>query len=402
MLKRPLVPLTALLWGLQFAFLSPALALILVGVYGATPGEVGWVLAIYNASGFVFSLVLPGWADRRGQYLLGLMACALLTVALAIALAVATNLAVATVALVVLGGPAGVGGALLFAHLRHSGAPPGEIVNTRAVISFAWVAGPPVATALMGWFGDRASLVAIAVIGTGTVALTLVMLRRSRRPEPAAAPVHGGAANEQPEAARVPNGRVAVIVVAFVLAQATNAAAVSALTLYVSEYLGLPVFWAGIALGLAAALEIPALLALGRLSGTRSPLVLLLTGCAAGVVYYAGMAFATSVPVLLVLQVPNAWFFAAISGVGLTLFQDLIPRPGIATGLYTNTRRVGSIIAGPVIGIASTPWSYPGVFATCAAMTLAAALATALAGRAGRRRRADPRDDSQVAHKPVG
>jgi hypothetical protein len=29
MIKRPLIPVAALLWGLQFAFLSPALALVL-------------------------------------------------------------------------------------------------------------------------------------------------------------------------------------------------------------------------------------------------------------------------------------------------------------------------------------------------------------------------------------
>ena len=45
---------------------------------------------------------------------------------------------------------------------------------------------------------------------------------------------------------------VAVIVVAFVLVQATNAASTAVLTLYVSVGLGLPVFWAGLALAIAA------------------------------------------------------------------------------------------------------------------------------------------------------
>ena len=58
-MRRLLVPSSALLWGLQLAFLSPALALILVELYGASTAQVGWVLAIYNASGFVFSLLIP-------------------------------------------------------------------------------------------------------------------------------------------------------------------------------------------------------------------------------------------------------------------------------------------------------------------------------------------------------
>ena len=57
-MNRLLVPTTALLWGLQAAFLQPALALILVSLFGASTSDVGWVLSIYNASGFIFSLVL--------------------------------------------------------------------------------------------------------------------------------------------------------------------------------------------------------------------------------------------------------------------------------------------------------------------------------------------------------
>jgi hypothetical protein len=50
--KRLLIPSAALLWGLQFAFLNPALALLLVALFDATAAEVGWVLAVYNGSGF--------------------------------------------------------------------------------------------------------------------------------------------------------------------------------------------------------------------------------------------------------------------------------------------------------------------------------------------------------------
>ncbi|XVV16004.1 hypothetical protein ACQP2X_17115 [Actinoplanes sp. CA-131856] len=52
-----------------------------------------------------------------------------------------------------------------------------------------------------------------------------------------------------------------------------------------------------------------------------------------------------------------------MAGVGLTLFQDLVPRPGLATGLYANTRRLGAIAAGPLIGLGAVPpLGYGGVF----------------------------------------
>lgn len=371
------MPLAALLWGLQFAFLSPALALILVSLYSATPSEVGLVLAIYNTAGFIAALVVPAYADRRRDYLRPLLVCGALTIALAAALAAVTGLPLATVALVVLGAPAGVGSSLLFAHLRHSGASAAQVVNTRAVFSFAWVAGPPVATALMGWLGDASVLAAIAVVAAANVATTLAMLAQSRKPE-ADEPAPTRAT---PTTRAMSRPRVAVVFAAFVLAQAANAAAVAVMALFVTRHLGLPVIWAGIALGLAAGLEIPALMLLGRLSATRSLLVLLLVGLAAGAVHYVGMVFVSGPVWLLVLQVPNAVFFAAIAGIGLTLFQEIIPAPGLATGLNANTRRIGTILAGPLVALADGPWGYPGVFVACAAFTVVAAVATWAAGR---------------------
>jgi MFS transporter, SET family, sugar efflux transporter len=63
--KRLLVPSAALLWGLQIAFLIPTLALILVTLNDASTAEVGWVLTVYNASGFVASLLVPEARQKR-------------------------------------------------------------------------------------------------------------------------------------------------------------------------------------------------------------------------------------------------------------------------------------------------------------------------------------------------
>ncbi|HVK43353.1 MAG TPA: hypothetical protein VM429_00420, partial [Micropruina sp.] len=182
LLKRPLLPLASLLWGIQFSFLSPSLALILVSLYGATPGAVGWTLAIYNTAGFVVALVVPAWADRRREYLWPMLGAAVLTVLLAISLAVATSLPWATVALIVFGAPAGVGVSLIFAQLAHGGATTVELMNNRAVYSFAWVAGPPIATALIGWFGDESILYALAGVGLLSVGTSLALIRQDRRP----------------------------------------------------------------------------------------------------------------------------------------------------------------------------------------------------------------------------
>ena len=84
-----------------------------------------------------------------------------------------------------------------------------------------------------------------------------------------------------------------LIIAAFVLLQATNATGMTIMTVYVTETMHLDVMWAGIALGVAAALEVPALLLIGRLGERYSRLVLIATSCVAGIAYYLGLAFVT-------------------------------------------------------------------------------------------------------------
>jgi MFS transporter, SET family, sugar efflux transporter len=372
-MNKLLVPSSALLWGLQLAFLSPALALILVNLYGATTAEVGWVLGIYNASGFVASLLLPAYADKKHDYLGPMLVCGALTLLLAVVLALATTLPMATIALVVLGGPAGVGSSLLFAHLRHLGARPSDIVNTRAIVSVAWVAGPPLATFIIGWFGDRAILVAVAAVAVLNMATTAIMISHRRRAGRAVAAGGAQPASSATTPDESPVGRLGVVLImaAFILLQATNATAMTIMTVYVTETLRLDVMWAGIALGVAAALEVPALLLISRLSDRFSHLGLIASGCVAGIAYYLGLTFATGPVLLIALQVLNAWFFAGIAGIGLPLFQQMIPRPGLSTGLYMNTRRIGSIVSGPIIAIGSlTVLGQRGIFLASAVLTL--------------------------------
>jgi SET family sugar efflux transporter-like MFS transporter len=370
-----------LLWGLQIAFLSPALALILVTLYDASTAEVGWVLAVYNASGFVASLLVPAYADRRGDYLRPMLACGVLTLVLALLLASATSLPMAVVALVLVGGPAGVGSSLLYAHLRHAGAKPADIVNTRAIVSVAWVAGPPLATLIIGTLGSRAILLAVGAVAVLNIATTAALSAQHTRRSASTTDATAVSRAEEKELA-LSRSAVVLIVAAFVLLQAGNATVTSFLTLFVTETLRADVVWAGVSLGVAAGLEVPALVLIGRLSSRYSSLRLLTTGSLAGIAYYLGVAAAPGPVLLLALQPLNAWAFAAIAGVGLPLFQQMIPRPGLSTGLYMNTRRIGAIVSGPLIALGSlTVLGNRGIFVACAVLTAAALAIIGIAGR---------------------
>jgi SET family sugar efflux transporter-like MFS transporter len=55
----------------------------------------------------------------------------------------------------------------------------------------------------------------------------------------------------------------------------------------------------------------------------------------------------------MVAQLLNALFIAAVSGLGITYVQEMLPRqPGRATTLFTNTFPIGAMLAGPLFGVA--------------------------------------------------
>ncbi len=125
---------------------------------------------------------MPALADRRRDRLGPMVGCGVLTLVLAVVLASTRALPVAVGALVLVGGPAGVGSSLLFAHLRQTGARTSDIVNTRAIVSVAWVAGPPLATVIIGGLGDRAILLAAGAVAVLATTSTVALSVRDRKP----------------------------------------------------------------------------------------------------------------------------------------------------------------------------------------------------------------------------
>lgn len=110
---------------------------------------------------------------------------------------------------------------------------------------------------------------------------------------------------------------------------------------------------------------------IGRLQEHRSVRLLLAGGWACGVAYYGLVALVHEPWQLLALQPLNAWFFATVAGLGLTVFQDVFPSPGLASGLFTNTRRAGAVLAGLFIAaLGGFPVPYRAVYVAAAIIVL--------------------------------
>ena len=56
-----------------------------------------------------------------------------------------------------------------------------DVIYTRAIVSFAWVAGPALATVIMSGLCNRSILPVLAVVAVFNVATTLLMMARSRK-----------------------------------------------------------------------------------------------------------------------------------------------------------------------------------------------------------------------------
>jgi SET family sugar efflux transporter-like MFS transporter len=352
---RALLPLGLLFLavGISTALFNPFLALFLSTDVDAGPVKVTFFLLVAPLAGVLSSLAIGRLSDRRpirrrlliGGAVAGLIGTGVTSVVrdywVLLALAI-TAFALA--------------GSLFpqsFAYARQvlerddpARAALG-ISGLRTVFSLAWVAGPPLAAFLLDkgsfvWVYGTAALMYALAAAVAIFWLDEVPAPAARAPD---APV-----DDRPDA---PRWTLWLTAAAFTLLQTPLTLAVQALPLFISTKLGGDVGDAGLLLGLCAALEIPLMLGLGVLA-TRVPLRgLLFAGAACGVAYYGLVAVATDLWLLVGGQVLNALFIAAVSGLGISYMQNMLPRhPGRATTLFTNSFPLGAMLAGPLFGLA--------------------------------------------------
>jgi SET family sugar efflux transporter-like MFS transporter len=129
-------------------------------------------------------------------------------------------------------------------------------------------------------------------------------------------------------------------------------------------------------MGTAAAIEIPFMLLAGYYTARVGKRPMMLVAVAAGLVFYVGLVTLSSQTALLALQLLNAIFVGIVAGIGMSYFQDLMPgRTGVATTLFTNSIRTGSIMAGAIAGGVAEVWNFHGVFIVAIGLALAALVA---------------------------
>ncbi|EEQ9055590.1 sugar efflux transporter SetB [Escherichia coli] len=352
--------IVAFLTGIAGALQTPTLSIFLTDEVHARPAMVGFFFTGSAVIGILVSQFLAGRSDKRGDRKSLIVFCCLLGVLACTLFAWNRNYFVLLFVGVFLSSVGSTANPQMFALAReHADKTGREAVMfssfLRAQVSLAWVIGPPLAYALAMGFSFTVMYLSAAVAFIVCGVMVWLFLPSMQKELPLA--------TGTVEAPRRNRRDTLLLFVICTLMWGSNSLYIINMPLFIINELHLPEKLAGVMMGTAAGLEIPTMLIAGYFAKRLGKRFLMRVAAVGGVCFYAGMLMAHSPVILLGLQLLNAIFIGILGGIGMLYFQDLMPgQAGSATTLYTNTSRVGWIIAGSVAGIVAEIWNYHAVF----------------------------------------
>lgn len=352
--------IVAFLTGIAGALQTPTLSIFLTDEVHARPAMVGFFFTGSAVIGILVSQFLAGRSDKRGDRKSLIVFCCLLGVLACTLFAWNRNYFVLLFVGVFLSSFGSTANPQMFALAReHADKTGREAVMfssfLRAQVSLAWVIGPPLAYALAMGFSFTVMYLSAAVAFIVCGVMVWLFLPSMRKELPLATGTI--------EAPRRNRRDTLLLFVICTLMWGSNSLYIINMPLFIINELHLPEKLAGVMMGTAAGLEIPTMLIAGYFAKRLGKRFLMRVAAVGGVCFCAGMLMAHSPVILLGLQLLNAIFIGILGGIGMLYFQDLMPgQAGSATTLYTNTSRVGWIIAGSVAGIVAEIWNYHAVF----------------------------------------
>ena len=361
--------MVAFMMGVAGALQAPTLSLFLSREVGAQPFSVGLFYTVNAIAGILVSLWLAKRSDSHGDRRKLILFCCAMAIGNALLFAFNRHYLTLLTCGVLLASLANTAMPQLFALAReYADNSAREVVMfssvMRAQLSLAWVIGPPLAFMLALNYGFTAMFSIAAAFFAISMALIAFALPSVSRVDTAAdVPVT--------QVSGWKNKNVRRLFIASTLMWTCNTMYIIDMPLWISSDLGLPDKLAGILMGTAAGLEIPAMILAGyyvKRFGKRRMMVI---AVAAGVLFYLGLILFHSREALLALQLFNAVFIGIVAGIGMLCFQDLMPgRAGSATTLFTNSISTGVILAGVIQGAIAQSYGHFAVYWVIAAISV--------------------------------
>ncbi|MDW5501250.1 sugar efflux transporter [Pseudomonas lundensis] len=370
--------LVAFLSGIAGALLAPTLSLFLTTEVKVRPLWVGLFYTANAVAGIVVSFLLAKRSDTRGDRRSLILVCCLMAVGNCLLFAFNRDYLTLITVGVLLSAVANTAMPQIFALAReYADSEAREVVMfssvMRAQLSLAWVIGPPLSFALALSYGFTLMFVIAAATFVVCALLVWFTLPSVPRAQQSSTMLNATASAPIAPASAWRNRDVRMLFIASMLMWTCNTMYIIDMPLYITADLGLPESLAGLLMGAAAGLEIPAMLLAGfyvKRFGKRN---MMLFAVAAGVLFYLGLAIFKFKLALIALQLFNAVFIGIIAGIGMLYFQDLMPgRPGAATTLFTNSISTGVILAGVLQGALVENLGHHAVYWVAVILALAA------------------------------
>ncbi|MBM3114786.1 sugar efflux transporter [Jeongeupia naejangsanensis] len=338
---KVLLLVSIFLMGVGSAFFAPLQSFYFVRELGVAPSMVGTYLALTGFTAIVVSHQFALYSDKgasRKKLLIFSSACGVVTFGCFL---VFRNVYVLAVVGFTLVSCISIGAPQLFALAGETYKNGNETLmgSMRAMVSMAWVIGPPLSFALVSAFGFVATFSSLVMTYVLICLISLNLNEPERQTTPSTSP------SEQTNNHNA-GFKLCCAVIGMALLNAAINNYLIMMPLYLVQTEGKPDWLPGVFFGITAACEIPLMMLSGKISKKMSHQLQLVVAACLGTLYYAIFVSTSNMIALAGIQIIGATCIALSATAGLQYFQSLArDRIGFASTLYSN-----SIAGGMALG----------------------------------------------------
>jgi MFS transporter, SET family, sugar efflux transporter len=395
------IPLAAsiAIFGLTAAGQSTTLSLFLVNAVHVAPFLVGLFFTARAASGMVAGLITGWLSDRTRDRRVVISATSLAGAAGALCLALLRDYTLLLVTGVVFASVGSGAFGQLFAYANEFATARGRDVTffmsvMRSLFSAAYIVGPPLGLFIMAKYGFRPLYLGI----TGLALVSAVIGRWGLRHAPPKVSIpaargsreRGAAWRTIRSASSMPARTWLLLGVVLVISTVNQMFSID-ISLHVTKDLGQNPQLVGWMLGFAAALEIPVMIAAGRVATRVGRGRLVGVSAVLATASFCLLPLVASPAALLGIAALNGIWQGVALSLPMVMIQEEVPGGvGVSSSLYGAAFGSASMIAGAVTGVTASALGYGNVFWVCAALSAVAALGMLARLAIGRRLRLQP------------
>lgn len=359
----------AFIIGIAGALQAPTLSRYLAEDVKVNPYQVGLFYSINAVAGIVVSFLLAQYSDNKGVRRNIILFCCLMGIGNCITFAFSRQYFILVTVGIFFSAFTSAAMPQIFASAREYTDKTGRNVVVfngilRAQLSLAWVIGPPLSFALAVNYGF--TIMYLSAAAMFFVAMLIVFLCFPVIKRPASV-----TKKQEPKEKIFNNPNVILLFIASISMGTANMMYLIDMPLYIDDILPGSPSLPGHLMGIAAAIEIPAMLIASMLVPRFGNKNLICFAVICGIIFYIGMVSTQNEWMLIGLQFFNGLFIGIIASIGLIYFQDLLPkRTGVASTLFNNCISCSIILAGMLQGVISANFGHQSIYTISLAIVI--------------------------------